>query len=68
MLLLSLWRPSWYFTFERHFRVTTLMLLQVRTLYRIVESSSPRDMSSYVHSHEWPFWAFDAIPMLGMVV
>lgn len=42
--------------------------LQVRAIYRLVEFSGSRSQPSYVQLHEWPFWTFDAVPMLSIAI
>jgi hypothetical protein len=46
------------------------LLLQIRAVYRMAEFVSDGSESdpSYLLLHEWPFWAFDALPMLGLVL
>lgn len=33
----------------------------------MIEFSSPTDAPSYLVRKEWPFWAFDALPIFGII-
>ena len=38
----------------------------MRGVYRMVEFSSSDRSPGYLLRTEWPFWVFDALPMLGI--
>jgi hypothetical protein len=44
--------------------VSSLILL--RCIYRLIEYSSGN--TSYLHTHEWPLYVFDAVPMAFVLV
>ena len=38
---------------------------QIRCIFRVIEFAGGRD--SYAFSHEWLFWVFESLPMVGAI-
>ncbi|KAF2829097.1 hypothetical protein CC86DRAFT_403757 [Ophiobolus disseminans] len=57
---------TWY-RLGRTISVASTLII-ARTIFRLVEVFVSHDQPGYIVSNEWPFWAFDAIPMLVAVV
>ncbi|WZH42148.1 Rtm1-like protein [Fusarium acuminatum] len=42
-----------------------LIMVSIRCVFRVVEFAGGRD--SYAFIHEWPFWVFESLPMVGAI-